>query len=71
MCILLLNIILMVLISLIYLIFKIFYGKIFKEKRYMYFMEKILKKKYICIYLFGFKNKVIYMAFLFQNILNK
>ena len=34
-------------------------------------MEKIVKKKDICIYLFGFKNKVIYMAFLFQNILNK
>ena len=45
--------------------------KFLKEKRYMYFMEKILKKKDICIYLFGFKNKVIYMAFLFQNILNK
>ena len=70
MCILLLNIILMVLISLIYLIFKIFYGKILK-KRYLYFMEKMFKKKDICIYLFGFKNKVIYMAFLFQNILNK
>ena len=69
MCILLLNIILMVLTSLIYLIFKIFYGKNFKEKRYVFYEKKFKEK--ICIYLFGFKNKVIYMAFLFQNILNK
>ena len=34
-------------------------------------METFLKKKDICIYLFGFENKVIYMAFLFQNILNE